>query len=68
MEGQSDGAVENTGGARKLALIPVGSQPVQRIGSDLRLDPLLAQSRDFVRRTVDLDHVGLPAVDVTRVR
>src|SRR5262249_57349964 len=55
------------GGAGKLALVPVSGEPVQRIGPDLGLDPLLSQGRDLVGGAVDLDHVGLPAVDVAVV-
>src|SRR4051812_10465006 len=42
---------------------------VQRVGADLSLDPLLPQRTDLVARAaVDLDHIRLPAVDVTLVR
>src|SRR4051812_40220028 len=42
---------------------------VQRVGTDLSLDPLLPQRTDLVARTaVDLDHIRLPAVDVALVR
>ncbi len=67
MEGQRDGALEDTGRAGEVPLSPVGGELVERVGADLRLDPLLAKGSDLVRGAVDLDHVGLPAVDVTFV-
>ena len=67
MEGQRDGALEDPGRPWELALIPVGGEPVERVGADLRLDALFAEGRDLVRGAVDLDHVGLKAVDVSLV-
>src|SRR5207244_1744394 len=40
----------------------------RRSSADLGLDPLLAEGRDHLGCLVDLDHVGLPAVDVALVR
>jgi hypothetical protein len=67
MERQGDRPVEDARRPRKLALVAVGGEPVERVGTDLGLDPLLAEGRDLVGGAVDLDHVGLPTVDVALV-
>jgi hypothetical protein len=67
VEREREGALE--GGVRpgEGALVAVGAEPVQGVRADLALDPLRAQARHHLVAAVDLDHVGLPAVDVARV-
>ena len=67
MEGQRKRPLERPVGAGELALVAVGAEPLERIRPDLRLDPLLPELREHLVAPVDLDDVGLPAVDVALV-
>jgi hypothetical protein len=68
VEGERERALEDAGRAGEVARVPVGAEEVQGIGADLRLDPLRPQPVEDAVAVVDLDHVGLPAVDVAVVR
>ena len=67
MERQSQRALEDATRARELALVAIGTEERQRVGADLRLDPLGAQLGEHPVAIVDLEDVGLPAVDVAVV-
>ncbi len=67
MERQCERVLVGVLGAGEEALVGVGLQERQREGADLRLDPLRPQPRQDIVATLDLDHVGLPAVDVARI-
>src|SRR2546423_12598744 len=54
--------------ARERPLVAVGPEPVERVGADLRLDPLPAQRLERLVAPVELHHVGLPAVPVALLR
>src|ERR1700675_4437923 len=58
VERKRDRSIEDTGRAGKVALVTVGGEPVERVGADLGLDPLLAERCDHLGRPVDLDHIG----------
>ena len=68
MEGERDGALEDSGRPRELALIPVGGEAVERVSADLRLDALFAERGDLVRGAVALPfHTRLSESDLDRV-
>ena len=67
MEGEGEGVLEGVERSREASPVTVGGQQRERVGADLGLDPLGAQSGEHVVATVELDHVGLPAMDVARV-
>src|SRR6476620_4394091 len=62
VEGERERPLEDALGAGEGALVAVGAEHVQRVGPDLRLDPLLPQGGEHTVAVVELDHVGLPAV------
>src|SRR4051812_40036905 len=68
VEGQRQGALEDAGRAGEAPLPGIGAEEVQRVGADLHLDPLRPQVGEDPVAIVDLDHVGLPAVDVAVIR
>src|SRR5581483_4736783 len=43
VERQGERALEHPGRPREVALVAVGAEQVERVGADLRLDPLAAQ-------------------------
>src|SRR5581483_1693774 len=67
VERQRQRPLEAPVGAGERALVAVDREPVERVGADLALDPLRAQLRHHLVATLDLDHVGLPAVAVALV-
>src|SRR5438445_11100952 len=67
VERQGERPLEDARGARKVALLAVGTEPLERIRADLRLDPLRAELLEDPVPVVDLDHVCLPAVNVAVV-
>src|SRR3954447_19831123 len=60
---QREGGLEGVPRAREVALVAVGAEQVQRVGPDLRLDPLCPQLGEHTVAVVDLHDVRLPAVD-----
>src|SRR5712691_378263 len=67
-EREREGPLEGAIGARERALLAEGTEAVERVGADLRLDPLRSQRPEDLVAPLDLDDVGLPPVDVALVR
>ena len=67
MEGEGERTLEHARGSGELALGPEGAEPVEGISADLGLDSLGAQLGQHPVAVVQLEHVGLPAVDVAVV-
>jgi len=67
VERERECPLEDPARAGELALVAVGAEERQRVGADLRLDPLGTQLGEHPVAVVDLEHVGLPAVDVALV-
>ena len=61
-------ALEDARGGGKLALVAVRTEELERERPDLGLDPVRPQRGQNAVAIVDLDHIGLPAVDVAGVR
>src|ERR1051326_6427228 len=68
MERQGEGAFEGPVGAGEGALVPVGTEAMQRVRADLRLDAPGSKLREHAVPSVDLDDVRLPAMHVPVVR
>src|SRR4029077_20863020 len=67
VERQGERPLEDPVGSREGLGACIGGEPVESVGADLRLDSPSAQVGEYAVPIVDLDHVGLPTMDVALV-